>query len=237
MSIVDVLIVIFIIVGGMVGFKQGFTKSILNFLGIILIIVLSFLLKNYVSNIFMNIFPFIPFSGYIKGVTVLNILLYELLAFAFVFFTLMIIFKVLLRTSSLFEKALNFTIVFGIPSKLLGMLVGLFKNYIIVFFVMYFLALPNFYEVSVVKDSKLKEPILKYTPALSSIADNTLNVVNEFNSIADKYKTIDDSNEFNLETLDIFLKYDVTTVAAVDNLVKNGKIKIENIDTILNKYR
>ena len=236
MSLVDILIIIYILVGGMVGFRQGFTKSILNFVGIVLIILLSFLLKNPVSNVFMNIFPFIPFSGLIKGVTVLNIALYELLAFAFVFGILTIIFKILINTSSIIEKVLNFTIVLGIPSKLLGLIVGLFRNYIIVFFVMYFLALPNFYDVSLVKNSKLKDPILKCTPVLSGVANDALSVLDEFKGIAKKYEKTDSSNEFNLETLDIFLKYKVTTVENVKDLVKKGKIKIDGIESVLNKY-
>lgn len=236
MSLVDILIVVYIIIGGMVGFRQGFTKSVLNFAGIVLIILLSFLLKNPVSNVFMNVFPFIPFSGLIKGVTVLNIALYELLAFAFVFGILTIIFKILINTSSIIEKILNFTIVLGIPSKLLGLVVGLLRNYIIVFFVMYYLALPNFYDVSLVKDSKLKDPILKYTPVLSDVANDALSVLDEFKGIAKKYENTDSSNEFNLETLDIFLKYKVTTVENVKDLVKKGKIKIDGIESVLNKY-
>ena len=236
MSIVDVLIVIFILAGALTGFRQGFTKSLVNFVGVILIILLAFLFKNSVSLFLMKIFPFFPFGGIIKGVTVLNIVLYEVLAFALVFSILMIVFKILSVVSGIFEKILAFTIVLGIPSKILGMIVGIIKNYVIVFFVMYFLAMPNFAEVSIVNNSKLKAPILKNTPGLSLVAEDALKVFDEFAELSHKYKDSYDNNEFNLETLDLFLKYKVTTVETVRELIKSGKISINGIDNVLNKY-
>lgn len=233
---VDILIIIFIAVGGLVGFREGFTRSLVKFLGLILVIVLSFLLKNPISEILMTNFPFLPFGGFIKGLTVLNIVLYEVIAFSLVFSTLMIILKILSVTTNVFEKILNFTIILGIPSKILGCIVGIIKNYIIVFFVVYFLSMPNFSEVSVVNNSKLKDPILRNTPILSDVAQNTIKVFDEFKELSDKYKSSDSIDEFNLETLDLFLKYTITTKDNVKKLVDIGKIKIDGIDKVLDKY-
>ncbi len=236
MSIVDVLIIIFIFTGALIGFRQGFTKSLVNFIGVIFVVVLSFLFKNSVSLLLMRIFPFFPFGGIIKGVTVLNIVLYEVLGFALIFSILMIVFKILSVLTGVFEKILALTIILGIPSKILGMIVGVIKNYIIVFFVMYFLALPNFSEVSVINNSKLKDPILRNTPVLSLIAEDALKVLDEFGDLSYKYKDTPDNNQFNLETLDLFLKYKVTTVKTVKELVKLGKINISGIEDVLLKY-
>ena len=43
--------------------------------------------------------------------------------------------------------------------------------------------------------------------------------------------------EITRETLDLFLKYDVITVESVDYLVEKDKLKIDNIESILSKYR
>ena len=236
MSIVDVLIIIFIFTGALIGFRQGYTKSLVNFIGVIFVVVLSFLFKNSVSLLLMRIFPFFSFWGIIKGVTVLNIVLYEVLGFALIFSILMIVFKILSVLTGVFEKILALTIILGIPSKILGMIVGVIKNYIIVFFVMYFLALPNFSEVSVINNSKLKDPILRNTPVLSLIAEDALKVLDEFGDLSYKYKDTPDNNQFNLETLDLFLKYKVTTVKTVKELVKLGKINISGIEDVLLKY-
>ena len=78
MNIVDIVILIFILFGGLIGWKQGFTKSLVNCVGYILIIVIAFVLKNPISEFFMMYLPFFDFFGLIKGLTVLNIALYEI---------------------------------------------------------------------------------------------------------------------------------------------------------------
>ena len=236
MSIIDILIIIFILLGASIGFKQGFTKSLVSFVGIIIVTILAYLLKNPVSEFLMSIGPFFNFGGVIKGVTVLNIAVYEIIAFLLVFSILMIILKVLLVTTGIVETILKFTIILGIPSKILGAVVGALKNYVIVFFVLYLLSMPNFVDVGFVKDSNFREPILKNTPLLSMVADSSLKVLDEFKGLSDKYVDTDDSNEFNLETLDLFLKYKVVTVDTVKKLDESGKINIKGIESVIDKY-
>ena len=237
MNIIDLLIMIFILIGAVVGFKRGFTSSLFNFVGVILVIIIAYFLKNPISEFLMNFCPFFSFGGIIKGVTVLNIAVYEIIAFILVFSLLMIGLKALLMATGIFETILKFTIVLGLPSKILGAIVGLIENYIIVFFVLYILSMPNFLDVGFIKDSTYREPILKNTPILSNVAESTLAVLDEFKGLSDKYTETENSNEFNLETLDLFLKYKVVTVDTVEKLDDSGKIKIEGIETVLNKYR
>lgn len=236
MNVADVLIILFIISGAAAGFKEGFTKSLVKFFGFSIIVILSYLLKDTVSNIYMNTLPFFPFSGAIKGLTVLNIALYELLAFVSLLTVFMVILKIISKTTGIFERLLNMTIILGIPSKILGLIIGLIKNYIIVFFIIYYLTMPNFYEISPIKNSKLKEPILKYTPVLSESAKNTIIVMDEFSKLAKKYKKTDSIPQFNLETLDLLLKYKVTTPSNVKQLSENGKIEINGLDKLLERY-
>ncbi len=237
MNIIDLLIIIFILIGAVVGFKRGFTSSLFNFVGVILVVIIAYFLKNPVSEFLMSFCPFFNFGGIIKGVTVLNIAVYEIIAFILVFSLLMIGLKALLMATGIFETILKFTIVLGFPSKILGAIVGLIENYIIVFFVLYILSMPNFLDVGFIKDSTYREPILKNTPILSNVAESTLAVLDEFKGLSDKYTETENSNEFNLETLDLFLKYKVVTVDTVEKLDDSGKIKIEGIETVLNKYR
>lgn len=233
---IDILIILFVLLGGFVGFKQGFTKSLVSFLGVIIVIILSYLLKNPVSYFLMSVGPFFNFGGIIKGITVLNIALYEGIAFILVFTILMILLKVLLLSTGILETILKLTIVLGVPSQILGALVGLIKNYIIMFFILYLLSMPNFMDVSLVKNSKYREPILKNTPLLSNVASSSLKVLDEFKGLSDKYTETDSNNEFNLETLDLFLKYKVVSVKEVNALIKKDKINIKGIDKVLEKY-
>ncbi|MBR3209299.1 MAG: CvpA family protein [Bacilli bacterium] len=236
MSITDILIVLFLIAGIFAGFNDGFTKSLVKFFGTFFIFILAYILKDCISEVLMKFLPFFPFGGLIKGVTVLNIALYEFIAFLIVCSILLAIFKVLLIASSVFEKVLNFTIILGLPSKLLGIVVTVLKNYLIVFFVLLFLSLPNFSAVSVVKKSKLKDIILKNTPLLSDISSDYLKVFDEFEILTKEYKNVKSPDKFNLDTLELFLKYKITSVKTVKYLVSSGKIKIKGIDKLLSRY-
>lgn len=236
MNLIDVFVIIIILSGAVVGFKNGFTKQIVSFVGFIIVIVLSYLLKNYVSDFLYQFLPFFKFGGVLKGVTVLNIAVYEVIAFFIVFSLLMIGFKVVLFVSKVFETLLKFTIILGIPSKILGAVVGLVEYYIIAFMVLYALTLPIF-NIEGMENSKLKDPILKNTPVLSGYTKNGIELFDEFKELKVKYESSSDVNSFNLETLDLFLKYNFIKPESVDKLIELDKLDIENVDSVLDKYK
>lgn len=236
MNIFDALIILFIILGGVVGFKKGLTREIVSFLGIFLVVILSFILKNPVSSFLYEHLPFFSFGGTLKGITALNIALYEIIAFLIVMSILTIILKVINKATQIFEKLLTITIVLGVPSKLLGMIVGFIEGFVWIFIGLYILSLPVF-NVPELSKSKYKDPILEHTPILSNFADTTVKVIGDFTELKEEYEYSKDSNEFNLKTLDLFLKYDVITVESVEKLEKKGKLKIDGLNQLLEKYR
>ena len=121
-SIVDSIIIIMLLFGAVIGFKTGVIKSAVSFLGTLLIIYLAFALKNPISEFMYLHLPFFNFSGDLAGVTVLNVLIYEGLAFLICFAILEILLKVVIFASGILEKILRLTIVFGLFSKILGLI-------------------------------------------------------------------------------------------------------------------
>lgn len=237
MEIVDIIILITILFGAAIGFKRGFTRSLVSALGFIVIAILAFFLKNPLSVLLYENLPFFKFGGILKGVTVLNIALYELLAFVVVLAILGIALKILMVATSVFEKLLNMTIILGIPSKIMGALVGAVEAFVIVFIALYIVSLPVF-NISFAGKSKWKNQILNNTPVLSTFSKKTMDVVNEFAGIKEKYEDNNkNAEEFNKEVLDLLLKYDVVKVSSIDKLVEKGKLQINNIEEILMKYR
>lgn len=237
MNIVDLIIIIIIAFGAVIGFKRGFTHSLVSAVGFIVITILAFLLKNPVSVFLYENLPFFKFGGIIKGVTVLNIAVYEILAFIVVLAILGVLLKVLMIATSIFEKILNATIILGIPSKIAGAIVGAIQYFVIVFIALYAVSLPVF-NIDVVYKSKMKDIILNNTPILSNIVDDSVKVINEFVSIKDKYKDNNrNAEQFNKEVLILFLKYDIVKVESIDKLVEKEKIQINNIEEILAPYR
>lgn len=236
MNIVDILIIIFLAFGALIGFKRGFTKQLLSLIGTVLVVILAFILKNPISILLYENLPFFKFGGVFKGITVLNILIYEVLAFFIILAVLMIVLRILLFASGIFEKLLNMTIILGIPSKIMGAALGIFENFIISFIILYILSLPVF-SLNVLNESKLKNSILKKTPILSGYIDNSIKVVDEFVELKDKYQKSTDPNAFNLESLDLLLKYKVVDIKSVDTLIEKDKLQINNINSVLENYR
>lgn len=235
MNIIDVIIVLFILSGAVIGFKNGFTRQLVSALGFFIVVILAFLLKNPVSIFLYEHLPFFDFYGIIKGVTVLNIALYEILALFIVMSLFMIIFKIVIFATKIFEKALTLTIFLGIPSKIGGAIIGIIQNYVWAFIILYILTLPVLnIDLS---SSKYKNKILDKTLLLSDYISDSVKVIDEFALLKDKYEKTPNAREFNRETLDLFLKYKVVTVDSIETLVKNDKLKINNIKEVLNKYK
>lgn len=233
MNIIDVIIILSLAFGAVLGFKRGAIKTGVSFIGLVVAIVLATILRRPIAQFMYEHLPFFNFGGMYEGVTVLNILLYEVIAFFIVFAVLLIGVRLLSFIANTIEKALDFTIVLGIPSKIIGIFVGFIETYIYVFIIMYFLTLPMF-NIGLIKDSKVTDKILNNTPILTNTVGNTLDAFQSVYELKDNNET---KEEYSRKSLDILLKHNITTVESVDKLIENGKLEIENADSILDKYR
>lgn len=224
MNVVDIIILIFLGFGALIGFKRGFTRQLVSLVGIFIILILSFLFKNPISVFLYNNLPFFNFGGIFKDITVLNILVYEVIAFFIVFFVLSIAFRLLLSITKIFEKILNATIILGIPSKILGAIFGVIQYLIYIFVIIYILSLPTF-NLSIIKNSKIANTIMEKTPILNKVCDETIEVFNLVIELKNEYKETTNVVEFNQKALDIMIDKGVITKENAQNLIKKGKIK------------
>ncbi len=223
-NIIDIIILIFLGFGALLGFKRGFTKQLVSLIGIFAIIILSFLFKNVVSVFLYNNLPFLNFGGIFKDITVINILVYEIIAFFVIFVILSLIFKILLKVTSVFETILKMTIILGIPSKILGAILGVVQNLIYVFVVLYILSLPSV-NINIIENSKIGNTIMEKTPILTNICNKTLTVFNEIGQLAKEYENTDNVGEFNQKALNIMIDSGVITKENAQKLIDKGKIK------------
>lgn len=231
-TIIDYLILIFILSYGLLGYKRGVFKQTIIFVGTILVFVISYKFKNVIGDFLVLNLPFFDFKNILNGAVSLNIILYQAIGFLLVSVVLTIIFKILVAITGVFEKILRFTIILGIPSKILGLIVGLIEGYIISFIILFVLYQPMF-NINKLNESKYASTILNKSPILSNIAEDSLETVEEIYELYD----IKDANTLNLEIIDIVLEKDVTSVEIVEKLLEKDKLRINNIDTVLNKYK
>lgn len=225
MNVIDVAVVLLILCAGVVGLKRGVFKELVMTVGLLIVYILSFKLKDPIADWLSMNLPFFNFGGVIEGATSLNILLYQAIAFIIVFAILMVIFNVILSITGIFEKVLKFTIILGIPSKILGFIVGLIEGYIVMFMVLFVLNLP-FLRVDVVEQSKLREPILNSSFVLSNVANSTNNAISDIYKLEKSFMSNKNVDCFNNETVRILLKYGVVDREYIDKLVSSGKINV-----------
>lgn len=236
MNIIDVVIILFILLIGIIGWHNGFIKTIVSAVGIILVFSLSFILKNPIAEWLSLNLPFFNFWGDFKGVTIINVVIYQLIAFLIVFSILMAIYAIIVKISGFIEKILKCTIILGIPSKILGFIAGIVEGQIIATIALMFLSLPIF-GIDLVHDSNIKTYMLENTLLIGNMMKNTSQAIGEIMQLREEFSSNSTKEEFNRSSLDIMLKYNIIKVDYADKLINSGKLKIENADIILDKYR
>lgn len=236
MNFIDFFIIIILIFGAIIGFKRGIIKSVVSLIGTILIILLSFYFKNPIAALMYEKLPFFSFNGQFAGITVLNILIYEAIAFIIISSVLGLLLKIILMLTRLVDMLLNSLIILSVPSKFLGLIIGIAQSYLLVFCSLFIFTQVHFFAEDV-KASKFGDIILTNTPFLSPYIDDVYDVFNEIYELTDKYQEAEDKDKFNAEAFDTLLKYDIISIDSADKLIKSGKLKINDADKIVDKYR
>lgn len=236
MNILDILVIILLLIGAFHGWKYGGFSSIVSLLGTLLVFVLSFYLKNPISTILYENLPFHTFGGIFSGITSFNILVYEGIAYIICLIVLSILLKIVLKLSGLIDKVINLTIVLTIPNKIVGLVCKTLEYYVFIFVGLFVLAqlpigAPYF------KDSTVSNSILKDTPLLSDVTNDIYSSVNEIYDICLKYDKETDKLQADYESLDVLMKYDIITPDSVSKLAERHKLRIDNIDVLIEKYK
>ena len=226
MNVVDVIIIALLILGGVAGFKAGVIKKLTDFIGMFVVIILAFYLKNYISVIMYENLPFFNFFGLINGIDTLNILLYEVIAFLVIFIGLLFVLKVVLMLTGLVEKILKATVILSIPSKLLGIVVGVIEMYVYLFLILVIVSLPIF-DSSFLKDSKMNNFILNNTPVLSGVSEEIIDIYGDVYNIIDNRKN-KTNEQLNEEILKVLIDKKVVTKESAKKLVDKNKIHIND---------
>ena len=232
MEIIDIIILIVILAFALIGFKRGVIQSLVTVIGFLAVIYLSYLLKNYLGDLMVLNLPFTKYTFIPGGSYVLNVVLYESLAFIIMLLILGIIYKVILIVSGVFEKLLKYTIILGIPSKILGLIVGAIEGFVIVYLVLFMLTQP-YLRLGILENSNFAEKILKGTPVLSSVAEDTFTIISE---IDNTIKTGNEDN-FDLKLTDLVLKRKITSAEVMQKLIDTKKLNVEGIQEIVDEYK
>ncbi len=226
MNIVDIIIIVSLLLGAVTGFIRGFFKQTVMFVGTIIVVILSFILKNPLSLILYKNLPFFKFGG----LTSLNILMYEVLAFIICLVIFTLVLGIIIKLTGIIENILKATIILALPSKLLGMLVGIIQSVVILYVVLFILSVPTL-KVPYINESKGTNIILTKTPILAGISNDAVSTFNEIYEFTTNDIDLKDIKITNTKIVEIMLKNKVVTPENIKVLKDSGKIDINNTMT------
>ena len=231
-TVVDIIIILYLIAAGITGYKRGFFKEIVMFLGTLLVFFIAYKLKDPVGDFLLLRLPIFDFPNLFKGIAVLNVLVYQLVSFVVILAILLIVYNIVIGITGLFEKLLKITVILAIPSKILGFIAGVFEGYIIAFVILFFLSQPAFsFEPFI--NSKVSNTILSSSPVLTNFTKDTVDLVDEIYKLKDEK----DSDVLNTKILDMMLDKDIVKYDTIEELHDKKKLDFQGIDTVLDKYK
>lgn len=237
MSIIDIGIILFILCFILIGAKQGLIKTGVSLVALIIVFVISYVFKEHIGNFLCKYLPFFNFSGNIKGLVSLNILIYQLAGFFIILGVLMGIYTIIMTLTGWIQKLVNMTILLKLPSSIGGGIIGLIEGYLVTFLILLIAMIPM-QTMTLLKESKLADFILNKTPIVSESTSDLTKSATEIYSLVDQVtnKKID-INEANLKSIDIMIRYKVITPHTVEQLIVLDKLEdVVGLDHVLNRY-
>lgn len=223
-TLVDIILVIFLVLGTYAGTRKGLIKSAVSFIGLVAIIIISYSLKTPVANFLIDNFPFFQYYG---GLTSLNILVYNLVSFVVIFILLYCILNIIITLTGFIDTLLKFTVIWIIPSKIGGALLGFLEAWVFLFLILFVLTQFNVTN-SFINNSKVSDIILNHTPVVGTFLGNASNAAKDIYATINENKN-SDVNTLNLTILQIEINYGLVTKDKAQELIDTGKMGIDNV--------
>jgi uncharacterized membrane protein required for colicin V production len=237
MSIVDIGIILALILFPIIGWMRGVIKETVSLVGLIAVFIISYTFKEEIGNVLCKFLPFLTFSGNIKGLVSLNILIYQMIGFITIFSILFLAYQIIVLVSGLLQTIIKWTKILDKPSKILGAIVGGVCGYLIIFAVL-LVSVVAFQNHEEMKKSFLSKIIVYKTPIISYYTKDISTTVNHIYDLVEDLENEEISiNKANLEIIDTMIKYDVVSKKTVEQLVVLDKLKkVKGLDKVLEKY-
>ncbi len=227
MNVFDIGIILLLIMGFIIGFKNGFIKEGISLIGIIVVFIIAFFTKGYIGNFLCINLPFFKFFGPLKGLTTLNIIIYQTIAFLLIFTILLTIYIIVVKVAKVAEKIVDATIILWLPSKLLGALLCIIEVFLFLYIVLLLLSVPlssnkYFHESKGVNIILYKTPILGHTKIVKSVKKTSKFVYDIKEEKIDK-------EEANKKILIVLLDNNIVDIDTVNTLNDQKKLKIKGL--------
>ena len=229
-TIVDIILIAFIILGAYAGSKKGLIKTAVGFVGLVTIIIISYTLKSYLANFLIDVMPFFPFGGELEGLTALNILIYNVISFVVIFVLMYCVLNIVLALTGFIDTLLKFTVIWIIPSKIGGAILGLFEAWLFIFLAVFVLGQFSFAN-GIISNSKVSSFMLDHTPVIGTYLSGATQATKEIYEGIEEYRNDETktTNDLNLYILQVEINYGLVSKEKATELMEIGKIGIDGV--------
>lgn len=229
MSIVDIVAIIVILLGGLFGFKKGTMKGFINLVAIVAIAIVAYVVKVPFENFVISKMPFFEFAGF-KGLFTLNIMFYQDVAFVLSFVILYCILNILLDVSGLVDMLTEFTIIMKVPDKIIGVILGAVESLVFVFILGYAM-LNNPFTQKFIMQSNFTKMVVERTPVVSNTFALSTGCSEKIYYILDGRAEDYDPLTINMEIARAMITSSgnkkITDV--INEQIENGKLHMDNV--------
>lgn len=225
-TVLDIILLAFIVLGTYIGARKGLIKSLVNLVGLLAIVIISYTLRVPLANFLIDKLPFFNFGGALEGITAINILIYNLLAFIVIFVLLYCVLNIILDITGFIDTLLKLTIIWVIPSKIGGAIIGFIESWVFLYLALFILVQFSFTN-ALISSSKVANIILDNTPVIGNyLGGAKLASEKIYDIINEEEKTEED---MNIDILGILVQYNIISDAKVTELMEIGKINLDNV--------
>lgn len=228
MKISEIVIIIIILLGALIGFKKGAIKEIFELVGTVSIIIIAYLLKGYLASFLIKLLPFFNFKGYV-GLYSINFLIYDVISFIIIFVLLYCILNILINLAGFIDKLINLSVIFALPSKIIGLVLGMVNALVFVFLLCY-IAMQIPHTQKYVMESKVSTSILERTPIVNVVCSKGILVSEDvYNKLLGYSFKEEDTQDMNLQIATSVAKYGLVDKTLIQEAINAGKLNLEHV--------
>jgi len=230
-SLIISLIVILVFVSDVInGYKKGFLGTAIKLFKSVVALVFAYLFKGKLATYLSIHLPFFNLQGLFKGLDIVNVLIYELIAFVAIFAIVSLILKIIIDLFNIEERLFSLIVQLGIPNNLIGAIFGGLKSIIIIYFALsIFFVVSNFMKIDT--GNSLGDYVVNM-PILKNSFGGTLDSFDQISELAVEYENTQDKGVLNHDAIGILLENGIISEEQLNALIDAGKVEysMDNIE-------
>ena len=228
--VVDIILIAVIVFGVIAGAKRGLIKELVGLVGLVSIVIISYTLRTPLATFLIDKLPFLPFAGSLTGVLALSILIYNAISFVVIFVVLYCLLSIIIKVSGFIDTLLKLTVIWVIPSKIGGGILGFMETWVYLFIVLFVLAQFSITNM-LIHESRVTKIILNNTPIVGTYMRGAKNAALEIYDSVREFEKDDTKtqSDLNLRVLQIEINYGLVSKAKANELIETGKLELDGV--------